>query len=287
MAIPIINDWQKYFHHPDEGLGSSYERIILNGLLADVISEHGIKSILETPSFGFTGLSGINLVQAALDGVSITLEDDDAHRLEQIRALWQDLNLPLKSKLNPGFRHLDYPGKSFDMAFNFSALWFVENLRGFLEELARVSSKLIFISVPNRSGIGYKGQLKGYSKEAYPQLKPEYIDPASVIHILKAKGWKLLRKGFFDCPLWPDIGMSKEDFLMQYCMICKVLGKCKVPIRKTDKAPVCIMDYYKGNDADFPNRMLRYNALERFAPNAFKRYWAHHYYLIFCPGDNA
>lgn len=287
MAIPIINDWKRYFEHPDEGLGSSYERIILNGLLKDLIQEHEIQSILETPAFGFTGLSGINLVQAALDGVSIHLEDDDEERLEQIRGLWQDLDLTLQSRLNPGFRHLDYPDKSIDMAFNFSALWFVDGLSVFLKELARVSSKLIFISVPNRTGIGYKGQLKGYSKEEYPQLKPAHIDPASVTHILKQQGWKLLRKGYFDCPLWPDIGMSKEDFLMQHCMVCTVLGKCKVPVKKPDKLPICIMDYYRGKDPGFPERMLRYSALERIAPDSFKKYWAHHYYLIFRPGDHA
>ena len=33
MAVPIINDWVKYYTNPDEGLGSSYERIVLNQLL--------------------------------------------------------------------------------------------------------------------------------------------------------------------------------------------------------------------------------------------------------------
>jgi hypothetical protein len=33
MAIPIINNWQKYYPVAHEGLGSSYERIVLNRLL--------------------------------------------------------------------------------------------------------------------------------------------------------------------------------------------------------------------------------------------------------------
>lgn len=37
MAIPIINNWRSYFEHGDEGLGSSYERIILNNVLLDVV----------------------------------------------------------------------------------------------------------------------------------------------------------------------------------------------------------------------------------------------------------
>ena len=44
------------------------------------------------------------------------------------------------------------------MSWNFSALWFVKDLKKFLYELTRVTDKVIFLSVPNRSGIGYLTQ---------------------------------------------------------------------------------------------------------------------------------
>ena len=102
MAIPIIHDWEKYFDNPDEGLGSSYERIVLNRLIAEAVREYGVKSILESPSFGFTGLSGINLMQAALDGAEVHLEDHNELRIEEIKALWQKLDLPLEIKYKIG-----------------------------------------------------------------------------------------------------------------------------------------------------------------------------------------
>jgi len=284
VAIPIIHDWEKYFDNPDEGLGSSYERIVLNRLIAEAVREYGVKSILESPSFGFTGLSGINLMQAALDGAEVHLEDHNELRIEEIKALWQKLDLPLEIKYNKDYSLLDYPDKSIDMSFSFSAIWFVKDLPRYLGELSRVSSKLIFISVPNRAGIGYKTQIKDYSPELYPEVNPGFIDPAVISWHLRKLGWRLEAKGYFDCPLWPDIGMSKEDFLMKHCMFCKLMGKCKVPVAQ--KAPgkrVSIMDFYAGKDPDFEDRMMRYSYLERFAPEAFKKYWAHHYYLQFVP----
>ncbi len=87
MAIPIINNWESYFHHPDEGMGSSYERVILNDILLEIVKRYQIDSVLESPAFGFTGLSGINLMELARQGIRISLEDHDASRLELIRDL--------------------------------------------------------------------------------------------------------------------------------------------------------------------------------------------------------
>ncbi|HPW25001.1 MAG TPA: hypothetical protein PLR70_04240, partial [Candidatus Syntrophosphaera thermopropionivorans] len=80
MAIPIINDWEKFFSNPYEGLGSSYERIVLNDLLFQTVNNYNVHNVLESPSFGFTGISGINLLNLADLGLNITLEDNDLHR---------------------------------------------------------------------------------------------------------------------------------------------------------------------------------------------------------------
>ncbi|MDZ4181695.1 MAG: methyltransferase domain-containing protein [Candidatus Cloacimonadaceae bacterium] len=284
MAIPIIKDWEKYFQFPHEGLGSSYERIILNRILDDVAQRFEVKSALETPSFGFTGISGINLIHLADSGIDITLEDHDPQRLGLIRELWQELKRPLTAKLNSDYSRLDYADDGFDLSFSFSALWFVRDLRIFLSELARVSKRAIFISVPNQSGIGYQGQLKGYSPELYPQLHLPHIDPGSIIAILRKLGWDLCESGLFDCPLWPDIGMSKEDYLSRIPFLAAVLKhRIDKNIESAVHKPLSILDHYRGLDAGFPGRMLRYAWLERYAPQCFKRVWAHHCYMLFVP----
>jgi hypothetical protein len=281
VAIPIINTWQNYYPEANEGLGSSYERIILNRLLTSLATSGGYQTALEAPCFGFTGISGINLVPLAQMGCQVLLEDHNTQRATLVRKTWQELNLPLQIRLNPGYRKLDYPDKSVDFGFNFSALWFVQDLPAFCVELCRVIKKEILICVPNRDGIGFKGQLKGYSPESYPDLHPQHIDPKSIIWLMRKQGWNLVKQGFIDCPPWPDIGMNKEDFVAQKLGI-DVRKEAAKPARKVTGS-LSILPYYKGEDPKFANKMLRLYPFELFAPRLFKRYWAHHHYLLFRP----
>ncbi len=278
MAIPIINDWEKFFQCPHEGLGSSYERVILNSMLKRTVDEHQVHNVLETPSFGFTGLSGINLMALADSGAEITLEDNDPRRLQLIAALWEKLDRSLTTVHNPDFQRLEYNDDSFDMSFSFSALWFVPDLRSFLAELARVTRKVIFMSVPNRTGIGYKLQLKDYSPQKYPDLKISNIDPPSIISILNNEGWELENSGYFDCPPWPDIGMTKEELLGKW--FPRFFPKSPGASAK-DGSNLSIVDYYNGKDPEFNSKMIRYQWFEKIAPVAIKRIWAHHFHMVF------
>lgn len=280
MAIPIIKSWQDYYPVAHEGLGSSYERIILNRLIMRLYEAEGYENALETPCFGFTGISGINLVALAQSGCQVMLEDHDPQRAALIRKSWQQLDLPLQIRLNPGYTKLDYADKSVDFGFNFSALWFVQNLSKFIAEFCRVIRQDILICVPNRDGIGFKGQLKGYSPEEYPDLYPRHIDPKSIVWLMRKQGWNLMKQGYIDCPPWPDIGMSKEDF------ISEKLGRNSSTADQEQKQvdnPLSIMPYYQGEDPDFERRMLRLYPFELLAPRFFKRIWAHHYYMLFQP----
>ncbi len=214
------------------------------------------------------------------------LQDHDARRLEMINALWQELGITLCSSFNPDYRSLDFADAAFDMSFSFSALWFTSDLPAYLKELARVTRKVIIISVPNRQGIGYRMQIRDYSPQRYPELRVEHIDPASIRFLLNQLGWTEQESGFFDCPPWPDIGMAKEDFAG------RLLGKGKKTNEPVEDAPaektLSIVDHYKGLDPDFPRRMLKFRVLEAIAPTWFKRLWAHHYYMVFCcRGDDS
>lgn len=284
MAIPIIHDWEKYFHDPHEGLGSSYERIVLNDILDGVCAKYNVQSVLESPSFGFTGLSGINLVHLAQKGISIHLQDNNAKRLEMIKATWQEMDAHLECSFNADFRVLDFQDNEFDMSFSFSALWFTQDLATYLRELARITRKVIFISVPNRDGIGYRMQLRDYSPQRYPELCISHIDPTSIRYLLAKHGWVLGDAGYFDCPPWPDFGMAKESFAQR--LLGKESAPSSVECNPSNSNPVTIMKYYQGNDPGFPHRMRRFGLVESLAPVWFKRLWAHHYYMVFTDGSH-
>ncbi|MEN6445167.1 MAG: methyltransferase domain-containing protein [Candidatus Cloacimonas sp.] len=277
MAVPIINDWAKYFDNPDEGLGSSYERIVLNILLSEICENLNIQTALETPCFGFTGISGINLVNLARQGIKVSLEDHNLERIQKISELWQDLRLHTDIEYNADYRKLNYPDKHFDLGFNFSAMWFVSDLKDFIAEFCRVCQKAILICVPNQDGIGFKMQIKDYSPAKYPFLHPAFLDIATIKYLMKQNRWTLQKENYIDCPPWPDIGMKKELFFS------RLTGKKE--LTEKEKEPISILSYYQEEDEDFVSRMLSYGWLEKKASRSFKKYWAHHYYMLFSP-DN-
>ena len=293
MAIPIINNWKKYYSNPHEGRGSSYERVVIINKLKQIVDRYKINSVLETPSFGFTGMSGINMLDLAKAGLKITLEDNDEERIDDIRQVWESLLLPMDISYNPDFSTLQYSDNSFDMAWSFSAIWFVPDLTAYLSELSRVTNKLIMICVPNQLGLGYRLQKHNMTSSEEKGIHIRNIDPDQFMSRLYSLGWKLVDTSLIDCPPWPDIGMNIEDFLGKYCMFCKLYlhlknklhlpgpASCKMP-KQSDKC-ISILDYYNGDDPQFAKRMMRYAWLERYLPEFVAQYWAHHRYFVFIP----
>lgn len=285
MAIPILNTWQSYFLNHHEGLGSSYERIVLNNLLTDIVNTYNIQSVLETPSFGFTGLSGINSLGLAKLGCAVTIEDQDSIRLKMIQEIWGSCSQIATFKENQSLLSLDFDDDSFDMMWNFSALWFVPKLDSFLSEACRVSKKAILLCVPNQSGMGYRMQFQNSTAEERAQLNIFNINPNYIRRIMIKRGWHQIQSDFIDCPPWPDIGMSKEDFLNKHCMLCKYLNhgnSCKINTSKSAKE-LSILSYYRDKDPQFANNMMKHYWFEKHLPRFLKKYWAHHYYMLFVP----
>lgn len=278
MAIPILNIWRNYFlDNRNEGLGSSYERIVLNIKLTELLKRYNISSALEAPVFGFTGLSGINSMHLAKYDIPVYLIDNHQDRLEMIKQVWDEVKLPAEFIYQRAFTPLHFPDNSLDFAWNFSAMWFLEDMHTFLREMTRVISKVIMICVPNRSGLGYMTQKLISSTDVRKHLREDFIVPRNIIKSMRKFGWRLREKDYIDCPPWPDIGMAKEEFL-------KIFGLYMPTSRHKNGPPFhSIMDYYSGKDTHFKQKMLKYIGFENNAPRALKFFWAHHKFLIFTP----
>lgn len=279
MALPIINNWKKYYNDFHEGLGSSYERIIINNLLDEIHKDYEIKTVLEAPIFGFTGVTGLNSVHLTKKGCDITLVDNDVERTELVKKLLSDMIVSCDIIHTDSFNDLPLTDKSIDFSWNFSSLWFVENLERYIQELIRITNKAILICVPNQSGLGYKWQKANSEVPKEIIFNEDYINPEIFVALLKENEWKLVKHGYFDCPLWPDIGMSKESFL--HSIISRKNKKDAQFINV--KNPISIIDYYKGKDDGFPARMMKYSFFEKYAPLSFKRVWSHHRWFLFVP----
>jgi hypothetical protein len=92
-------------------------------------------------------------------------------------------------------------------------MWFVSDMGSFLQELTRVTQKVIFVCVPNRTGMGFLSQKYISGADLRGELKEKYIVARNIINSMVSLGWTMVARGYIDAPPWPDIGMKKEDFL--------------------------------------------------------------------------
>jgi len=275
--LEIINTWQNYYENMDEGLGTTYERFILHDYFTAIKEKFEISSILEVPSFGMTGISGINSLWWSANGVIPTVIDSNRERIEKSKAVWSSIPLAVNFNYVDDYSKLPYDDNSFDLSWNFASLWFVKDLNVFLNEMIRVTRKAIFICVPNSSGIGFILR-KLMSKNINNNFFPANINPRIIKKIMSDYNWRKYGSGYFDIPPWPDIAMKKEEMLQKIG-----LGFIKKNKEQKNNPEInCIVNYFNGKDVELEQRILKYAILEK-SPFPVKQLWGHHRYFIFTP----
>ncbi len=274
--LSVLHTWPEYFENMDEGLGTTYERFILHRYFTRLRKTYNITSVLEAPSFGMTGVSGINSLWWSQQGITPVVLDTDAQRIEQSKKVWASIPLPVDMRLHSNWEQLPFENKSFDLSWNFASLWFVQNAEVFARELTRVTRKVIFICVPNIHGIGYK--LRKHYNSIPEGLYPEHIHPKTIKALFNGLGWKTWESGYLDIPPWPDIAMKKED-LFPKIGLGFLLNKTK---NNKSLQRTCIVDYFNGSHPELERDILKYAFLEK-VPFPVKQVWAHHRWFIFTP----
>jgi hypothetical protein len=268
----ITENWEKYFESMNDGLGTTYERFVLHRYFSRIKQEYSIKSVLESPSFGMTGVSGINSMWWAAQGVRVNIVDHESGRLDLIRGVWADLLFCDMSQFTlVSSDRLPFPDGSFELGWNFAAIGLSENPAGCIDELSRVASKVLFICIPNATNIFNWFRVRDRA------VKKHGRDGSSgeIIKRLLVHGWRLVDDGYFDAPPWPDIAMAKENMLRKIG-----LGKLATRMEAKEGGNICILDYFNGKNPNMEKEILRLGVFEN-APRFFKKLWAHHRFLLF------
>lgn len=269
--------WKKYLTDYNEGLGLVYERLVLNDYLDRLLKDHDLQTVLEAPVFGMAGVSGINSVHLAQQGCDITLVDMDAERLEGIRRIWGELNLPCRFVLLQDATHLPFADDSFDLAWEWAALWYLPDAAALLAELVRVSKRLVFVAMPNRLQIGYWLRKYLVDKDFFKTVDERWVNVGLIKRTLKRQGLSILEEGVLDVPPWPDTVMPAAELLRR-------LGIRSERLQRQfsgDDWQWSTMDYYRGKRPDLREIIDGYTFLERMRlPWRLKAIWAHHRYVL-------
>lgn len=269
--------WRKYLDDYNEGLGLVYERLMLNNFVSALAARHRVQTVLEAPLYGMAGVSGINSVALARAGAQVTLVDDNAERLDRIRRIWSELDLNAAfTYLNPVVE-LAFDARSFDLVWNWAALWYVPDPERLIGELVRVSRNLVFIAMPNRVQVGYLIRKYLLEKDFVRYVDESWANIRRVKSILRDWDCSILDEGVLDVPPWPDTVMPAAEALERL----GIRSRDMQARFQGDGWQWSSMDYYLGKKPELEPQMERYALLERAPiPWQLKSIWAHHRYVV-------
>jgi SAM-dependent methyltransferase len=269
--------WKRYLSDYNEGLWLVYERLVLNDYLDRVVSRHQVRTVLEAPIFGMAGVSGINSVRLAQRGCAVTLVDDNSERLAAIERIWGELNLSATLVCHSNFGRLPFPDGSFDLAWEWAALWYLDDAAALLRELVRVSGRLVFVAMPNRIQIGYLMRKYLLEREFVDYVDERWADMGRIRRVLGKVGCEFLEQGVLDVPPWPDTVMPAAQVLKRLGIRSKKLDARFAGSTWNWSS----MDYYLGHRPELKAQIDRYTFLEHAPiPWQLKALWAHHRFVL-------
>lgn len=269
--------WKKYLSDYNEGLGLVYERLVLNDYLDDLQKAYDVQTVLEAPLFGMAGVSGINSVHLAQQGCEVTLVDVHAERLEGIKRIWRELSLPCRFILHEDLAHLPFDDDSFNLAWEWAALWYLPDAAALLAELVRVSRHLVFVAMPNKLQMGYWLRKHLVDKEFFETVDERWVNMGLIKRTLKEQELKIIAEGVLDVPPWPDTVMPAAELLRRLGIKSKKLERQF----SGDDWQWSTMDYYLGKRPELKDIINGYAFLERIPlPWRLKVIWAHHRYVL-------
>ncbi len=136
----------------DTGLGTTYERWAVNRLLSGLLSRLEVRTLVEGPGDGMTGIAGLNSLIAGLQGAAVSLLLPSPERAAFARPVSAhhapDAQLEIIEEWDG--QQMPFADASFDLAWNFNVMTRAADPQALLNELARVSRKYVLIFVPNR-----------------------------------------------------------------------------------------------------------------------------------------
>jgi len=274
MTEPV---WKKYLTDWNEGLGVVYERFVLNDYLDQLVDTHQLQTVLEAPLYGMAGVSGINSVRLAQRGCDVTLVDSHAERLDGIRNIWNQLDLPVTLLHHQDFTRLPFDDNSFDMAWEWAGLWYLPNAEALLQELTRVARKLVFVAMPNNIQVGYLLRKYVIDRDFFPTVDEKWVQMSRIKKTLRAADVTFIDEGVLDVPPWPDTVMPAAEVLKRLGIRSKKLNDQF----SGDGWSWSTMAYYLGQQPDLRDRVMKYAWLDHAPlPWQLKTIWAHHRYVV-------
>ena len=257
----------------NEGFGTQYERMMVNDLLRRTCLKYGLRSVLESPADGITGIPGANsLCLAGHTNKPVTLTNPSALLLERAGDTWKQMGLAdkMESSQSPVAK-LIYPDGSYALAWSFCMLEQMKDPESYLREISRVSEKAVMmITVNDNSGVRLHRLWHKFKNIPWDHGNEALMTQSGIAAAFNRAGLKVMETGGVDAP--PTLDTSDMSLTADLRRIAGLFGKK--------------WDWKLKGEEQGPGSMLRFFSwLEHNLPMWFKIKHAHHIYVVGMKND--
>ncbi len=263
----------------DTGLGTLFERWALNRLLSRLRADLDLRTAVEGPDDGMSGIAGLNSLPLGQEGVRVSLVLPHQGRAELARRVWS-FHAP-----EAGFEtiekwdgcRLPFEDDSFDLAWNFNVMTRQHDPRSVLAELARVSQRYVLVFVPNRFNysFGLHRLHHRVARQPWDHGRIDLMRPQPWCRWFTELGMRVRETIWLDCPWWPDI-VDFGQLIADFCPPLKGLARRARPENRY-RWLGHELPYYRLQDYPaIQQRLDRLSFFEKSRLGVLKRTFAHH-----------
>jgi len=277
-----IGKLQSQLLNLDEGLGTAYERYVVNYLFYDLVKKYNIKTVLEFPANGILGMPGLNSLIFAKMGCKITLINNSKKTLKDFSKLWHAFNLNA-NYVQSDYKKTNLKNNSYDLVYGFCTFEHFSNPEEYIKEMVRLSKKYVLLFVQNNYNPGmylHKLQHK-INGQIWDHGECKKMNAKTILNYLPTLNLKILNVSGIDMPPWPDINVKLKKSYKDYNP-----NKLK---RQLDNRLLEKKLSDISNNKDFKGviKLFKkwYFLIERKIPGIIKIYLAHHPYVLAIKND--
>ena len=187
-----------------EVFGVNYERYALSSLIEKLCRALEIETVAELPAHGAKAAPSLYSLGFGLQGKQVTL----VNGVEEYIKEWARLGIgnTVRFAAQKDISRTDFDDNSFDFVWNFAFIPTASAPDALIEEMKRISRRYVAVFSVNAGNVGYPihSALHKLNRIPWTHGDGRYNRRSFVARQLESHGLFIVKKGFVDCPLWPD-----------------------------------------------------------------------------------
>ena len=285
-----IGELQKYYPLLKEGYGTEYERFALNKFAVKMVKKYDISTVLEMPANGVMGISGIKSLVFAKLGCDVTVSHPSQEFLDNAKKIWDCFGLEADFVKTHWLNSI-FKDDSFDLVWNFCVYEHFDDPEEVIREMLRVTNKYVFLEIQNVHNIGLPVHRLYHliHNQPWDHGNMRQMNISTLTNILNGLNAISTEIGATDMPPWPDINIGLKEMLSRKKNENRIevvpYGELRPQVRTKDVNDIVReINSFKTSkmkdDAVYRLFNIWYYLIESTTPFIFKRFFAHHPYMI-------